>query len=80
MTATPSPCMRCQRPYSEHTGSGRCPKPNASSGLAPVWLVVVLIVAIVGAFGWRLVRDEQVRNDPPATCQLLGGHWSLLGG
>ena len=42
---------------------------------AKIALIVVLVLA-----GWHEVSVFASRNSPPASCQLLGGHWSVFTG
>lgn len=75
----PGPCMRCRYPYAAHTIAGACPP--KSHALAITLISIAAVAALILAIGaWRIFNNEMARYNPPASCQLLGGSWSIWNG
>ena len=43
------------------------------------WIVLIVILLVIFAF-LRLSGNEASKNNPPASCQLFGGHWTIWNG
>jgi hypothetical protein len=45
-----------------------------------VTVIEIIIIVIAIAAGIHIYGNYQNRYNPPASCQLLGGHWDIWGG
>ena len=53
--------------------------PKASRGHIGAFVATVLAVLL--ALGlWHVYENYQSKDNPPASCQLLGGHWDIWNG
>lgn len=58
---------------------GMPPRPPKQRGTGATVIQVVLIVLAV-LLGVRVIGNEMSRSNPPASCQILGGSWSIWDG
>jgi hypothetical protein len=68
-------CFRCAGNLRDNPG-----RPVHRDHTTRTVLIVIAVILVAIWATYNVASNEAVKNDPPAACQLMGGHWNIWDG